>query len=661
MTSLVIHKLRALQINASFYYHPRLSHTKASSSSSAVMTNTSGHESLPNPTDSSSTTDTATLLARISDLEAQLRSTTSQLQAALAQPISSTPESPPSRARNKKPPKPFNPSRFSTRFIALKFAYLGASYNGYEHANGTVTPKPTVEEVLWKALRKTRLISPEVGPGCDAGVGVVWEREDRERVYGLGSFSTGDGGNANAKGTNRGLKLDVNWEGCEYSKSGRTDRGVSAFGQVVGIKVRSNRPLPEELGREQAVNGVRTPADANGQDHDVIGNEDAVIPALPFGDNPDSSASEPPFDDIAHELPFISILNSVLPSTIRILAWCPHPPEGFNARFSCRERRYKYFFTNPAFLPTPGPLGMTSADGRQSQLREGWLNIDRMGEAAANLVGTHDYRNLSKIDASKQMTSCVRTVRYAGIEEWRAGSNELTRDEHLNADGKAGMASLARRLGIGAFVDEGPKVYSFTVHGSAFLWHQVRCMVGVLFLVGQGLEEPSVINELLDVEKNPRKPHYGMADDAPLVLWDCVFSEDGEDALDWIYSGDEKSIPSLTTKHDGKFGLGGIADTLWSQWRRAKIDEVLTASLLDLSLTHGDGSASVRGGFRDPATASRSQKIFDGGDGARVAGTYVPVMQKPRVRSLEEQNATFLAGRQARRDARAAADVEDDQ
>ena len=39
---------------------------------------------------------------------------------------------------------------------------------------------------------------------------------------------------------------EVNWEGCEYSKCGRTDKGVSAFGQVIGLRVRSNRPLMEE-------------------------------------------------------------------------------------------------------------------------------------------------------------------------------------------------------------------------------------------------------------------------------------------------------------------------------------------------------------------------------------------------------------------------------
>ena len=84
-----------------------------------------------------------------------------------------------------------------------------------------------------------------------------------------------------------------------------------------------------------------------------------------------------------------------------------------------------------------------------------------MREAAAKLVGTKDYRNFCKIDASKQMTSCVRRVSYAGIEEWSASGRDLTRNKHLNADGMYGMASMARRMGIGNFVDEGPKVYGF--------------------------------------------------------------------------------------------------------------------------------------------------------------------------------------------------------
>merc|ERR1712187_663131 len=61
------------------------------------------------------------------------------------------------------------------------------------------------------------------------------------------------------------------------------------------------------------------------------------------------------------------------------------------------------------------------------------------------------------------------------------------------------------------------------VVGWSFLYHQVRCIVAVLLMVGQGLEDPGIVKELLDIEKHPRKPHYMPADESGLVLHDCGF------------------------------------------------------------------------------------------------------------------------------------------
>lgn len=63
----------------------------------------------------------------------------------------------------------------------------------------------------------------------------------------------------------------------------------------------------------------------------------------------------------------------------------------------------------------------------------------------------------------------------------------------------------------------------FELRGQAFLWHQVRCMVAVLFLIGRRLEPPSIVDTLLDVTATPGKPAYRMAPDGPLVLYDCGF------------------------------------------------------------------------------------------------------------------------------------------
>jgi len=67
------------------------------------------------------------------------------------------------------------------------------------------------------------------------------------------------------------------------------------------------------------------------------------------------------------------------------------------------------------------------------------------------------------------------------------------------------------------------KVYEMRIRGSGFLYHQVRCMAAVLFLVGQGHEPPSTVSDLLNLSIYPRKPAYLIAPEYPLVLYDCAF------------------------------------------------------------------------------------------------------------------------------------------
>jgi tRNA pseudouridine38/39 synthase len=570
------------------------------------------------------------LISRITQLESQLRATNEQLAACTASkttaiPLPATGAKVKNNGKKPRPENPFDASRFETRLIALRISYLGQPYNGFEHANGNVGPKPTIEEVLWKALRKTRLISPNVDEqqGFDTTMDVVWDTDTRMQLYAPSGEEDWQ-----AKGKK---KLELIWDGCEYSKCGRTDVGVSAFGQVIGIRVRSNKKAHTS----------EVPAD--------VGDDGAL--------KHESQKSTNAFDPTADELPYLWMLNSVLPPSIRVLAWSSSLPEGFDARFSCTERRYKYFFTNPAFLPTPGPVGLTFADGRKAPHREGWLDIDAMRVAAKKLQGSHDYRNLCKIDPSKQMSSCERRISFADVSAWDNMGKELTGEKHLNATGEDGIKTLARKMGIGELVDEGPRVFCFTVHGSAFLWHQVRCMVAVLFLVGQGLEKPSVVDDLLDIKNHPQKPMYEMADDGPLVLWDCVFEspeDGGRGKIDWQYAGDEAMLPSLKTKNDAKFGISGLVETLWNQWRRAKLEETVTGSLLDMALQQGDGSALLRGGFRDVASqaSQRSQKVFEGGHTARVVGKYVSMAKKRRMDTLENQNKKYRDSRIARNDPR---------
>ncbi len=525
----------------------------------------------------------------------------------------------PGRGRPHKEERSFDPSKYSTRFIALKFAYLGQRYNGLEHTNGNTTPLPTIEEVLWKALRRTRLILPQTSSGDEPD-----DAHPREqRPY------------------------SIHWDGCDYSKAGRTDRGVSAFGQVVGLRVRSSRPQPKpKASTEQE--GL--------QDGDAMQVEH---PAVDKG-----------WDDIADEIAYIQVLNRVLPEDIRVLAWCPHPPEGFDARFSCRERRYRYFFTQPAFSPTPGAFGFENraATGKdeRTKYREGWLDIDGMREAAKHFEGTHDFRNFCKLDTSKQIENFERIIFHSDIKLVNPKTHPLgyvgQPGFQITEDFEPDVDMLSSQQPEPTV----PQVYSFDLYGSAFLWHQVRHMVAILFLVGQGLESPSIVPELLDITKNPRKPSYEMASDAPLVLWDTIFpdesAESREDALDWVYAGDPRLNKSRSAKGDSKYGLNGAVESLWTVWRQRKMDEILAGALLDLVVSQGDHSLMTQmdGKQGSGKKQSRGAKIWLGGDEARTGGKYVPVLQKAKTDAVDVRNAKWLAAKQ-RKDAIKAAAAQKDE
>ena len=50
-------------------------------------------------------------------------------------------------------------------------------------------------------------------------------------------------------------------------------------------------------------------------------------------------------------------------------------------------------------------------------------------------------------------------------------------------------------------------------------------MMNVLFMIGRGDEDPSVIDDLLDVEKIPSRPEYDYAPGENLILSDCGFED----------------------------------------------------------------------------------------------------------------------------------------
>lgn len=96
-----------------------------------------------------------------------------------------------------------------------------------------------------------------------------------------------------------------------------------------------------------------------------------------------------------------------------------------------------------------------------------------MRTACKMLIGTHDFRNFCKMDVNNGVLSYMRSI--------------YDTDIYISQEMKCSDFNM----------------YYMELTGKAFLWHQVRCIMAVLILIGQERESPEVIMELLDVEKNP--------------------------------------------------------------------------------------------------------------------------------------------------------------
>lgn len=117
-------------------------------------------------------------------------------------------------------------------------------------------------------------------------------------------------------------------------------------------------------------------------------------------------------------------------------------------------------------------------------------------ECCSCWTGEHDFRNFCKMDVAN-ITHFMRRITSFTVETVPDGGGE-------------------ERLPLF-------DMCYLRIEGTAFLWHQVRCMAAVLFMVGNRLEEPSIVADLLNIEKFPQKPQYRMASDQPLVLAECHF------------------------------------------------------------------------------------------------------------------------------------------
>lgn len=100
-----------------------------------------------------------------------------------------------------------------------------------------------------------------------------------------------------------------------------------------------------------------------------------------------------------------------------------------------------------------------------------------MAAAANNLVGEHDFRNFCKLDVNA--THWTRKIISIDIKSFSENtlSSDVDEKESPNSASKSGLSHTC---------------YVCTIQGSGFLWHQIRCIMYLLFLVGTGRESPEV-------------------------------------------------------------------------------------------------------------------------------------------------------------------------
>jgi len=160
------------------------------------------------------------------------------------------------------------------------------------------------------------------------------------------------------------------------------------------------------------------------------------------------------FDTSSERQPHSWVLgiNSCLPRDINVL-WAVPVQDDFHSRFSAISRSYNYLILN-----RPMRTGLYD---RMLTWERRRLDVVKMSEAAADLVGEHDFTSYRAI--SCQSKTPVRDVRKLIV------------------------------------IREGDLVV-IDIEANAFLHHMVRNIAGVLIMIGMGKQQPGWAKQVLDAK-----------------------------------------------------------------------------------------------------------------------------------------------------------------
>lgn len=177
--------------------------------------------------------------------------------------------------------------------------------------------------------------------------------------------------------------------------------------------------------------------------------------------------------DSARELPMVGwvrALNGKLPHDLAVRSAEPCAV-GYKPRFDAKGKIYRYLLhlgpvRDPHWRRMVWHLGPRRARpwrGEAPERAADWLDLEGMARAAKRLEGQHDFRAFRAAGDERENT--VRTLTRVSVEPSFCGREDLVAIE---------------------------------VHGTAFLQHMVRILVGTLVEVGRERMSPDDVAALLD-------------------------------------------------------------------------------------------------------------------------------------------------------------------
>ncbi len=175
----------------------------------------------------------------------------------------------------------------------------------------------------------------------------------------------------------------------------------------------------------------------------------------------------------------VAQLNALLPVHIRCLSISPCPAD-FIPSIDQRTKEYRYLFSN-------------TANERYLAQAPGALNIDLMQTCVAMLKGTNDFKNFWSIGGVSNTT----------IREILACDLSVINPQDL----------FQNTL----FTTDTTSCWQFRIHGTGFLKHMVRHLVGALWEVGSGKLSVDEFTKLLHGDLKPQRP-WKKADPKGLFL-----------------------------------------------------------------------------------------------------------------------------------------------